>query len=402
MSVIEMHAYRASEAASRADWQCALAYTNRGKVEKHVANVRVLLRLHPDWSGSLAYDEFSGRALFHGRDLRDEDVTEFRAWCSVAPGVGVCPSAADVHATMALVAREKPVHPVRDYLADVVWDGVPRIGRWLTTYLGVTDTLYTQTVGTRWLISAVARVWEPGCKADHVLILEGAQGVGKSTALSVLAGPWFSDTPLDLGNKDAYQALRGKWIVELGELAALRRAEVERVKAFFSASIDSYRPSYGRLSIDVPRQCVFAGSTNHAAYLQDETGGRRFWPVAVGAIDLAALRRDRDQLWAEALDCYAGGAAWHIDTVEAVRAAVAEQSDRAAEDVWTERLSDWLATADSSPLTSARILREALDREDGNQTDADAKRVAKIMRQLGYEHTRRRLEGEPTRIWVAK
>ena len=148
---------------------------------------------------------------------------------------------------------------------------------------------------------------------------------------------WFSDELADLGTKDAAQDLRGKWIVELGELSALNRGAVERVKAFMSRRVDHYRPSYGTRSQDFPRQCVFIGSTNADAYLGDETGGRRFWPVKVGAIDLDALKRDRDQLWAEAVAAYRADEKWWLDK-ETEKAAAVEQGDRRIVDPWEWRI----------------------------------------------------------------
>ena len=239
-----------------------------------------------------------------------------------------------------MVARDIMHHPVRERLNGLKWDGTARLDSWLTDYLGVEPATgydaeksqahrYTSEVGLRWLISAVARVYQPGCKADHCLILEGPQGVGKSTAAATLAleDAWFADEIADLGTKDSAQDLRGKWIIELGELSALKRGEIERVKAFMSRKVDHYRPSYGRRSQDFPRQCVFIGITNADAYLGDETGGRRFWPVKVGKIDLEKLKADREQLWAEAVAAYRAGEKWWLD--KATEALARERAGRA-------------------------------------------------------------------------
>ena len=189
---------------------------------------------------------------------------------------------------------------MRDYLKSLKWDSEPRIERWLIDYLGVGDSEFAWAVGKRWLISAVARIFQPGCQADHTLLLEGDQGIKKSTALRVLTGAdWFTDHISDLDSKDSRIDLHGKWIVELGELSAIRRSLTERVKSFLTATSDHFRPPYGRSAIDVKRQNVFAGSVNDENPFTDETGDRRFWPVRCGTIFTDKIAEHRDQIWAE-------------------------------------------------------------------------------------------------------
>src|SRR5262249_42604988 len=152
---------------------------------------------------------------------------------------------------------------------------------------------------SKFLISAVARIYEPGCQADHIIILESDQGEGKSTALRIMGDPFFTDDLAELGTKDASLATAGVWIIELSELDAMTRADRSRIKSFVSRRVDRYRPVYGRRLVETKRQCVFAGSVNDSEYLKDDTGARRFWPVRCGRIDLDGIRRDKDQLWAE-------------------------------------------------------------------------------------------------------
>ena len=193
------------------------------------------------------------------------------------------------------------------------------------------------------MISAVARIMQPGAKVDHMLILEGPQGTKKSSALKALAGAdWFTDELAEIGSKDAAQQMRGIWIIEIAELDAISRAEVSRIKAFLSRTRDRYRPPYERYVVEVPRQCVFAGSVNPDTYLRDETGNRRFWLVRCGVINLDALSRDRDQLWAEAVARYRDGTIWWLGETELIADAKAEQDRRYHSDAWDSRIDRWL------------------------------------------------------------
>jgi hypothetical protein len=288
--------YRASQA-----WLDDLIVGEQGTPRDCLANGAIALRMDPDLAGRIAFDEHRGAVMCRdlpwrtGDDWREwanSDDLRFAEWLQLREVPLRPTTCADAVAT---VADENRNHPVRNYLEELVWDGVPRLDSWLQRYLGVKvlpgigeeakhRALYVREVGRRWAISGVARIYRPGCKADHALVLEGRQGAGKSSALAALVpnADWFADEISDLGSKDSAQDLRGKWLLELAELSALKRGEIERVKAFMSRSVDHYRPSYGRRSQDFPRQCFFAGTTNAEEYLIDETGNRRWWPVIRG------------------------------------------------------------------------------------------------------------------------
>jgi predicted P-loop ATPase len=199
------------------------------------------------------------------------------------------------------LARRNGRHPVREYLSGLTWDSGPRLDNWLSSYLGAEDTPLNRAYGRKFLLAAVRRVRKPGCKFDQMLVLESPQGQGKSTALEKLASPdFFTDTlQLDVDPKVVIEQATGKWIVEASELGGLAKRDVESLKALLSRKVDRARLSYARRAEDVPRQFVLAGTTNTREYLRDDTGNRRFWPVTVSKIDLAALERDRDQLWAK-------------------------------------------------------------------------------------------------------
>lgn len=233
----------------------------------------------------------------------------------------------------------------------------------------------------------VARILDPGCKADHMLVLEGSQGTLKSTACQILADRWFSDALPDVGHKDASQHLRGKWLIEAAEMHALSKAETALLKAFLTRRIERYRPPYGRLEVIEPRQCVFIGSTNKEAYLRDETGGRRFWPVRCGYVDIEALKRDRDQLFAEAMAAYRNGEPWWPDK-DFERLHIAPQQDRRFEaDAWEEAVSNWLANRDDA--TVAEVASGALHIMKDRLGTAEQRRIAAILERLGWERGKR-------------
>jgi predicted P-loop ATPase len=212
---------------------------------------------------------------------------------------------------------------------------------------------------------------------------EGEQGAGKSTACEVLAGPWFSDALPDIRDKDAAQHLRGKWLIEVAELSAIGRAETEHLKAFISRPVERYRPSYGRKETIERRQCVFVGSTNKTAYLRDETGGRRFWPLKVGAIDIDALRNDRDQLFAEAVHAYRAGEKWWPDGDFERQHITPEQEARYEADPWEDAIAGHVAAL--ARVRVSDIARNVLGIEDGKIGTAEQRRIGAVLTCLGWK-----------------
>jgi len=325
---------------------------------------------------------------------RDEDDVRAAAWMQQQ---GIMVSKEIAAQAVQTVAREFPFHPIREYLTDLVWDKVPRINDWLTLYLSVDPSEYAAAVGSKWLIGAAARIFRPGCKNDTCLVLEGPQGLLKSTALRTLAQPWFTDEICDLGTKDAAMQVRGVWIIELAELDAMGRPEASRTKAFMSRSTDRYRPPYGRHLIEVPRESVFAGTVNHDAYLKDETGGRRFWPVRCGAIRIDELRRDRDQLWAEAVTRFRANESWWIDSAELSAAAAEEQRERYDEDAWQPLVEEWIQGYEH--VTVEQILRKCLDKQHRDWSQGDKSRVGRCLRAIGWTRKRAPKDDQGHRAW---
>lgn len=291
---------------------------------------------------------------------------------------------------MRKVCRDWTYGPLRDYLDGLVWDGEPRLTSWLTTYCGVDSNEYTSEVGLRWCISAVARGYKPGCKADHMLVMEGAQGRRKSSALAALTGPdWFSDSLPQMGTKDASSYLRGKWVVEVAELEAMRK-EVDQIKAFISRQVETFRPAYAREEVSEPRRCIFAGTTNKDDWQKDVTGGRRFWPVKVGAIDVISLADDRDQIWAKAVVLFKAGAHWWLEGEVEVTAR-AEVAERAAgDDPWVADVER--AVEGKAEIAIVQILID-LSIAPEHRTRTDSNRVAEILRQMGWSRDGRFTSG---------
>jgi predicted P-loop ATPase len=370
-------------------------------------NVRLVLANDPFLTGIVRFNEFSGEMTLQRPIPGETEVVAERdtprrwtdadtvALTTYLQRTSLPKIARDkVEATVSFFARDRcSYHPLRDYLQSLTWDGTPRVTNWLINYVGAVDAPaeYLEAVGQAFLVSAVARVFEPGCQVDCALVLEGPQGIGKSTALRVLASDdWFSDSlPSDLRHKDARDHLRGKWIVELPELAQFKRNEIETVKAFLSRRQEQFRPSYGRHEITYPRQCVFAGSTNEAEYLVDTTGNRRFWCVKCTNVDLGPLARDRDQLWAEAGHLYRSGATWHL-TNELARLAAQEALGRVTLDPWTHLVADVLAglPADQPDVSPGEVL-DRLDLNTDQKHARQAARVGSILRDLGWHRAKR-------------
>jgi predicted P-loop ATPase len=300
---------RSSRAASRTSctiWRNRLIVNQDGNPKPLLANCITALRAAPEWASVLAYDEFSLKTVAlkpapwagaaTGGEWSDNEDRLTTNWLQHQ---GVFVSVEIAAQAVQTVAQDKRFHPVREYLDSLKWDGLVRIDGWTSLYLRAERNEYTAAVGARWLISAVARIYQPGVNVDCCLILEGPQGSKKSTALKTVAGEWFTDEIADLGSKDAALQSRGVWLIEIAELDSMSRTDVGRVKSFMSCGTDRFRPPCGKRLIHSPRQCVFGGSVNHSTYLRDETGGRRFWPVTCTNIQIDELRRDRDQLWAE-------------------------------------------------------------------------------------------------------
>lgn len=297
------------------EWKAELEYTKSGKLLCNIANIILILENDPALAGHIVHDLFTGMDSAkdglpwnkNANQWTDTDDANLRVWLEKHYDITGKEKIAD--ALTAVLTRHS-YHPIRDYLNGLTWDGVPRLDRIIIDYMGAEDSELNRAMSRKHFVAAVARVFNPGCKYDYCLIMSGAEGIGKSTLLRVMGGKWFNDSITTLEGKEGMEQLRRAWVVELGELSSIKRSDVEQVKAHLSKQVDIYRAAYARRVLEHPRQCVFCGTTNEALFLKGDTGNRRFWVIPVVA-ELRkykdwseAIRRDRDQLWAEAVHYY--------------------------------------------------------------------------------------------------
>ena len=397
-----------ARAGDRPPWAEHCQKDSKGNPIPNHANAMLALRCDPKLSECFAYDElYCGAMLMRALPAQDQRIGEGVSRRFPSPVTDIDAAVLQeflqlaglvkitretVHQAIDQCAAERPFHPIRQYLDGLVWDGMPRLSTWLSTHCGAEPTPYHERIGGMFFISMVARVSEPGCKCDYMLILEGAQGVLKSTVCSILGGEFFSDHLPDVTLKDASQHLRGKWLIEIAEMHAMSRAEAAQLKAFITRTVERYRPSYGRREVVERRQCVFCGTINQDAYLRDETGARRFWPAKIGAIDIEALRHDRDQLFAEAVQRYRAGVPWWPDKEFERAHAQSEQEARFEIDLWEEKISVYLiahsdeakANNVTARVTLGQIAHEVLHFQTSKIGTADARRIAAVMVRLHW------------------
>jgi hypothetical protein len=386
----------------------------RGEPRPNLFNAALALRADPKLRDILAYDEMLrapilaaplvGRergGTFAPRPVRDTDVSTVQEYLQFN---GLEKLGKDTtHQAVDLRAQECAFHPVRNYLNGLHWDGRQRLANWLSTYLGADDTDYHRGIGKMFLTSMVARIYQPGCKADYMLILEGLQAGLKSSACALLGGLWYSDSLPDVrtAGKDVSQHLNGKWLIEVAEMSALDKADAAALKAFITRPVERYRPSYGRKEVIEPRQCVFIGTTNKHAYLRDETGGRRFWPVKVALVKINDLSQDRDQLFAEAVQLYRAGAQWWPDAAFEKQHIQPQQEARYEADAWEGEIEGWLRQCVAKKVTKVTVHQVAIGAlhiETSRLGTAEQRRITAAMERLSWRRAPRGSAGE--RWWM--
>jgi predicted P-loop ATPase len=390
-------------AGDEPEWKAELECSSTGRPLPIGLNVEICLRGDPQLRGLVAYDEFQQAVVFgvappwtdvyadasnvnKGDPWTDADTTRLQAFLGRTHQLlDVDPR--KIEAALFVVARDKKFHPVREYLTALQWDGTPRLDEVFETYFGAPRELsdYHMIVGPQFFIAAVARALRPGCKVDTMLVLEGEQGDHKTTALKTLAGvDWYGDaSQQDLTGKEAAMNIQGCWIYIFDEGSIFARADAVQLKEFLSKEMDQFVPKFSNRKIKVPRRCVFALTTNDNAYLSDPTGNRRYRPVACGRIDIEALARDRDQLWAEARHRFEAEEKWWCETGSPEDLVCQrEQDKRRRRDPWEQRVADGLI--DKFETTVEYVLTTVLELKEASLSQKERLRVVGILQALGW------------------
>lgn len=407
------HAPPPSDDGGGVPWHHLLHRTDKGRISSCAANVYDVLANDWRWQGVIAYDEHAQRVVklkpppyATGKvgEWDDQDDTQTAMW--MTRRYDFAPASPLVLEAVESLSRVHSFNPVQDWLNGLPkWDGEKRIGGWLQRYLGVIprsddqgkQAEYLKRCGAWFIMGIVARAMQPGCQFDYCLVLEGEQGKRKSTALRALVPQeWFGDTDLDLQNKDAMVALQGKLLYEISEMGAIARSEEKRQKSFLTRRFDEFRPHYGRRNISLPRRVVFAGTTNDWEWNKDPTGGRRFWPVMVGTIDIDALLADRDLLFAEALHYWREGYRFHPTPDEQKTMFDPEQLAREMPDSLVDGLHDWVYQQ-FAPFSAYTAMTEGLKMDASKMTRDVQTRIGWALRKLGCRKFEKR--NGMTRFW---
>lgn len=411
-------------------WSYWLKRTDKHVVKPVLFNLVHILRNHEDCRGMLAFDQYAELIMkvkpppWHGDhpfkvgEWSEVDDYKFRLWLSDR----FCEAKEkDVMQAVTLVAREHTWHPLIEWLEGVKWDGTHRLKTWLIDYLGCCKgrdfeklelaerdktAAYVEAVGAKWMIGAVGRVFTAarngavtGSQMDTMLILEGEQGLMKSTALRVLGDEWFTDEKLDFGNKDSFLILQGRWIIEMAELEGLNKADTSATKHFITKREDLFRAPYGRKLEKKPRRCAFAGTVNPVqGYLKDDSGNRRFWPVACTVIDLDGLRANVRQLWAEAVHRFKAGERWWVEPHER-ELFVVEQEKRFQEDAWRDAIEDYLVG--KKMVTVSEVMEHALKIDRARWDMLATRRVGSILHRLEWMRRQRNISGRVQWVYLA-
>lgn len=410
-----------------ADWLSEFRRTPKGVITPTLYNTLHVLENDPEWHGVLAFDQFSYRITKRKKPPITTagtgewvDIDDIGLQVYLTKTYGFEAKKPTVMDAVMNVAHAHSFHPVREWLDGLQHDGTPRLHKLLGEYFGCASTPgsaplrkedpgaylrlmhYLELASVKWLVGAVARVMRPGCKLDTMVVLEGGQGVFKSTAFRVLFGDeWFSDSKLTIGDKDALAQMQGKWCYEMAEMDAHRKADDTAFKQFLSSQVDRVRWHYGRRAEDVPRQSIFVGTTNMDQYGKDETGMRRVWPAFAGKVLITALSRDRDQLFAEAVAMYRAGVPWwvsrdvfvlepdnhpELDRPWSEWDLFDEQGEqRQTQDAWEAPIAEWIEKNNALPfITTAQVMGEGLKLDMARWTPPEQKRVNAILKKMGW------------------
>ena len=382
-------------------WPRLLTGNDKGIPNSNLENIVLMLAHSPDLQRQFWFDEFLGAVITswgcQPRPLEDHDASLVKHYAQTRGGMKKC-NTSDCHEAIEIVARLDRRNECREWIQSCKYDGTARLTTMMADLFGAEQSDYTASVGRCWMISMVARVFNPGCKVDTVPVFESEQGQGKSTALEILGGKWYAVANGDITNKDFLMLMDGNMILELAEMQGFSTADVERIKGIISTRIDRYRRPYGRLAHDHPRQTVLACTTNRFDWNRDDTGARRFWPIRCGEINLDYAKTNRENLFAEARTLYESNPVWWDVPADDHKR---ETEHRRESDPWDEIVRYHLIGKEG-PLHASDILIEGLKMQPGAIKRGDENRLGKVLRSLGWDGTRKRVDGTPQRLWYRK
>ncbi len=396
------------------DWRTNLVRDGQGMLKPRVSiNFLWMLAKHQEMEGVFAFNEMAhevwvvkrppwARSDWRPAPLHDNDITCSIHWLEKRL---MTPGPLQVFSQINELARWNTYNPVRDYFNSLVWDGVDRLATFPEEFFGSPVNPIYGVFFAKWLVSAVARIMQPGCKVDCIIVLEGDQARMKSTFLRMMAQingvNYFNDDLHDIESKDSTIQMQGILILEVAELHAFQRKDADAIKSWLSRQTDRYRPVYGRLAIEVPRKWVIAGTLNPAGsgYLRDPTGARRFWPIPVRQpIDIKRVEEIRDQLWAEAVHLYRSGYQWHLTEDEMIQASEVTE-ERYEDDPWDGLIDEFIRGRDR--FTIQDIIR-GLNIPIAQQTQLTSRRIGRHLRHRGWEKRRARLGHELDYVWTRR
>lgn len=369
----------------QAKWdEVGLQLNSNGHPIANLDNALRVLERWPDFRSAVWYDEFQDRfyTSWNGklREWSDADTLTLTTFLQRDMGIRNLKKT-DAGDAMAVLGKRASVHGPRQWMDSLLWDGLERVAHFFSDAFGAESNNYINAASKNFWIGMVARIYRPGCKMDNMIVLEGTQGALKSTALAAIGGDWFTESGTAITDKDFFQQLPGKMLVEIAELDAFSKADQRRIKSVLSRPVDRYRPSYGRFARDYPRQCVFAGTTNEDHYLEDTTGGRRFWPIRCGAINLQMIRENREQLFAEAVERFKRGENWWEMPLELTRV---EQEARRERDAWEGIVGRHLGQLYAATTTMESVAKESIQIAPDRLDKPTQRRLAQAMRLAGW------------------
>ena len=379
-------------------WKASLQKDSKEAPKKNMTNLMIHLENVPGIGESLRFNELTQDIEWNGKPFVDpSDTVAIRM---LLDDMNFEAPKGDLFPAIVAHARQNSYHPVRVYLDGVNWDRLPRIDTWLIDMMGADDTAFNRLVSRKALIAAVARAYDPGCKVDTVLILEGPQGIRKSSAIEALFSHDFFSDSVDLfrDHKQMVMAITGSWCVELAEFVSVLRRDQEHVKGLLSVKADKIVLPYAKVRSTHPRQCVFWATYNPQdgeGYMDDMTGNRRYWPVRVTMADTNLIQAKRDQLWAEAKNAYFTGERWWLEDDE-VHIAEENVLSRASEDAWAEVLETKLLGMNNVHSTEIYTM---LGLANYQVTPEVKSRVRNAMLALGYKNEPRSVNGTSRRVW---